>query len=192
MDNSKASASFENQGCVFSPFALDNFAAQFFIGRAQLRGPFGNSPLEFIRCAPLRIEHASLLHANGGRVARNAQQQHLVLRWKVIALRRSECQAQFVMNSKMEGRDFDDPLPQRIRYCNRRDGQLTAETVSEISTELFSGNRCSTALRQSYQLDTRVDKRIAHARVSEIQVQYANYRFEQYADNVTTIAVRSK
>jgi hypothetical protein len=49
---------------------------------------------------------------------------------------------------------------------------------------LFSGNRWSTALRQSYQLDTRVDKRIAHAGVREIQVQYANYRFEQYADNV--------
>jgi hypothetical protein len=49
---------------------------------------------------------------------------------------------------------------------------------------LFSGNRWSTALRQSHQLDTRVDKRITHARVSEIQLQYANYRFEQYADNV--------
>jgi hypothetical protein len=49
---------------------------------------------------------------------------------------------------------------------------------------LFSGNRWSTALRQSYQLDTRVDKRIAQARVREIQVQYANYRFEQYADDV--------
>src|ERR1700722_9598416 len=174
----------QNQGCVFSPFTLDNFAAQFLIGRAQLRGPFGNSPLEFIRCAPMRSEHASLLHANGGRVARNAQQQHLVLGWKVTALRRSECHAQFVMNSKMEGHDFDDPLTQRIRYCNRRSGQLTTETASYSLTELFSGNGWSTALRQSYQLDTRVDKRIAHARVSEIQVQYSNYRFEQYADNV--------
>jgi hypothetical protein len=88
------------------------------------------------------------------------------------------------MDSKIEGRDFDDSLPQRIRYCNRRDGQLTAETVSQVSTELISGNRWSTALPQSYQLETRVDKRIAHARVSEIQVQYANYRFEQYADYV--------
>ena len=88
------------------------------------------------------------------------------------------------MNSKIEGRYFDDPLPEQIRYSNRRDRQLAAETVSEISTELFSGNRWSTALRQSYQLDTRVDLRIAYARVSEIEVQYANYRVEQYADDV--------
>jgi hypothetical protein len=50
--------------------------------------------------------------------------------------------------------------------------------------ELFSGDRWNTALRQSHQLDTRVDKRIVHMRVCEIQIQYANYRFEQHADDV--------